>query len=32
MIFYLGDHDTSGIDMTRNVEDRLVMLSAARKP
>jgi hypothetical protein len=26
-IFYLGDHDPSGIDMTRDVEDRLLMYS-----
>ncbi len=26
-ILYLGDHDPSGIDMTRDVEDRLLMYS-----
>jgi len=26
-VFYLGDHDPSGIDMTRDVEDRLKMYS-----
>jgi hypothetical protein len=27
-VFYLGDHDPSGIDMTRDVEDRLCMYSS----
>lgn len=27
-IFYLGDHDPSGIDMTRDITDRLVQFSA----
>jgi hypothetical protein len=26
-VFYLGDHDPSGIDMTRDVKDRLLMYS-----
>ena len=29
-VFYLGDHDPSGIDMTRDVEDRLCLLSDRR--
>lgn len=30
-ILYLGDHDPSGIDMTRDVEKRLMLLSEAEK-
>lgn len=29
-IFYLGDHDPSGIDMTRDITDRLVQFSGLR--
>lgn len=29
VVLYLGDHDPSGIDMTRDVEDRLSMYSGA---
>jgi len=30
VVFYLGDHDPSGIDMTRDVEDRLEMFIGTR--
>lgn len=29
-IFYLGDHDPSGIDMTRDIRERLEMFSGVR--
>jgi hypothetical protein len=29
-IFYLGDHDPSGIDMTRDITERLIMFSGLR--
>ncbi len=29
-LFYLGDHDPSGIDMTRDVDDRIYMFSFGR--
>lgn len=30
-IFYLGDHDPSGIDMTRDIRERLGLFSASKK-
>lgn len=30
IVFYLGDHDPSGLDMTRDVEDRLELFIGAR--
>jgi hypothetical protein len=30
-LFYLGDHDPSGIDMTRDIRERLGMFAASKK-